>query len=77
MLLTDGENTNGRSLSQFISWYHTLPLGAPPVYSIAFGEADLPELQEVAGTTGGAAYDATGQPVSDLVTIFQEIRGYQ
>lgn len=77
VLLTDGENTHGRTLSQFISWYHALPPGAPPVYAIAFGQADLPELQEVASTTGGTAYDATGQPVSDLVTIFQEIRGYQ
>jgi Ca-activated chloride channel homolog len=77
VLLTDGENNTGRDLAQFLAYYRSLPEGSPPVYTIAFGEADLEPLAEVASVTGGTAFDAVGQPVSALSTIFDQIRGYQ
>lgn len=77
VLLTDGENNTGRDLASFIAYYHSLPPGSPPTYTIAFGEADLQPLAEVASVTGGIAFNAVSQPISMLSTIFEEIRGYQ
>jgi Ca-activated chloride channel family protein len=77
VLLTDGENNTGRDLAQFLDYHRSLPEGSPPVYTIAFGDADLGPLAEVADVTGGTAFDAVGQPVSTLSTIFDQIRGYQ
>lgn len=77
VLLTDGENNTGRDLASFIAYYRSLPPGSPPVYTIAFGEAELPPLAEVASVTGGIAFDAVAQPIGVLSTIFDEIRGYQ
>lgn len=78
VLLTDGGNNAGRtSLDQFLSYYEKLPAGSPPVYTIAFGNADLGPLAKVASVTGGASFDAVGQPPDALTAIFQEIRGYQ
>ena len=77
VLLTDGGNNTGRGLVGFITYYHKLPRGSPPVYTIAFGEARKSEMTELAAATSGAAFDATSQPVSALRTIFEQIRGYQ
>jgi Ca-activated chloride channel family protein len=77
VLLTDGENNTGRDLAQFLAYDRSLPEGSPPVYTIAFGQADLEPLAEVAYATNGTAFDAVGQPVSTLNTIFDQIRGYQ
>jgi hypothetical protein len=67
----------GRDLAQFLAYYRSLPEGSPPVYTIAFGEADLGPLAEMADVTGGTAFDAVGQAVSALSTIFDQIRGSQ
>ena len=77
VLLTDGENNTGRDLAGFVAYYRSLPAGSPPSYPIAFGEADLGQLSEVASVTGGIFFDAVDQPVSALTPIFEEIRGYQ
>lgn len=77
VLLTDGENNTGRDLVSFIAYYRSLPAGRPPVYTIAFGQADLRPLADVASVTGGTAFDAVSQPISALSTIFEEMRGYQ
>jgi Ca-activated chloride channel homolog len=77
VLLTDGENNTGRNLASFVAYYRSLPAGSPPVYTIAFGEADLRQLSEVASVTDGAFFNAVGQPVSALAPIFEDIRGYQ
>jgi Ca-activated chloride channel family protein len=74
VLLSDGENNTGRDLAEFIAYYQSLPAGSPPVYTIAFGEADLRQLAEVASVTSGAASDAVNQPITALTTVFQEIR---
>lgn len=77
VVLTDGENTNGPSLPSFLQWRGNLPAGSPPVYTIAFGNASLGDLAQVANATGGTSFNATGQPLSALTNIFEAIRGYQ
>jgi Ca-activated chloride channel family protein len=79
VLMTDGENDWGRSLGAFLAFYRSLPLSspAPPVYAIAFGEADIPELIQVASATGGTVIDAVKQPLSVLSGIVEDVRGYQ
>ena len=63
----------------FLAFYRSLPLSspAPPVYAIAFGEADIPELIQVASATGGTVIDAVKQPLSVLSGIVEDVRGYQ
>lgn len=78
VVITGGQNDWGRSLGAFLSYYRSLPTGspAPPVYAIAFGEADIPELTQVASATGGTVIDAVHQPPSALSTIIEDVRGY-
>ena len=79
VVMTDGENNWGRSLGAFLAYYRSLPPSspAPPVYAIAFGEADIPELTQVARATGGTVIDAVHQPLSALSAIVEDVRGYQ
>ena len=77
VLLTDGENNTGRDLASFLAYYRSLPPGSPAVYTIAFGQADLGPLAEVANVSGGTAFDAVSQPVNALGAILQAVRGYQ
>jgi Ca-activated chloride channel family protein len=79
VLMTDGENDWGRTLGVFLAYYRSLPLSspAPPVYAIAFGEADISELTQVASATGGTVIDAVRQPLSVLSGIVEDVRGYQ
>jgi Ca-activated chloride channel family protein len=45
-----------------------------PIFVVLFGEANVGEMEQLAGTTGGRTFDAR---TSRLETAFQEIRGYQ
>lgn len=76
VLMTDGENNRGESVSQFLSWRSSLPEGVRSVktFAIRFGDADPNELRQVTDGTGGQLFDATG---GSLQSAFKEIRGYQ
>jgi len=76
VLMTDGENNNGRSASQFRSFYTS---ASPEVrsikcFAVIFGEASPQELNGVANLTGGTTFDARS---ASLPAVFKEIRGYQ
>jgi hypothetical protein len=47
------------------------------VFAVAFGEADIPDLTQVADATGGTVIDAVHQPLSALGAIVEDVRGYQ
>lgn len=79
VLFTDGENTNGKTYSDFVKLYNDLAVKNPeiksiPVFTVRFGEGASGELSGLAELTGGKVFDATK---SDLISIFKEIRGYQ
>jgi Ca-activated chloride channel family protein len=74
VLLTDGESNTGLGYTGFAAFYRGLPAGAPPVFTILFGDAKKTELDQVAQLTGGLTFDAVHQP---LATILEQIRGYQ
>jgi Ca-activated chloride channel family protein len=74
VLLTDGENNTGRDLAGFTAFYHQLPPGQPPIFSILFGEARKDELDALATLTDGVTFDALANPLTD---IFEQIRAYQ
>jgi Ca-activated chloride channel family protein len=73
---TDGENNQGRSLSQFSAEYSQLPedVRAIPVFMVLFGEANERDLKELVKVTGGRVFDARKTP---LFAVFKEIRAYQ
>ncbi|MCX5204558.1 substrate-binding and VWA domain-containing protein [Streptomyces sp. NBC_00237] len=76
VLMTDGENTVGDSMSDFDSFHASLPpeRRATPVFPILFGDSDRSELDHIAVLTGGQLFDATK---GSLDRAFEEIRGYQ
>lgn len=76
VLMTDGENTDGRDAADFRSAYDALPAAVKkvPTFAVLFGEGDVRELTEVAELTGGRTFDARS---GNLATAFREIRGYQ
>jgi Ca-activated chloride channel family protein len=76
VLMTDGENTDGASASDFEQFYAGLGSKAIsiPTFVVLFGNANVDELTGIAKLTGGKAFDALN---GDLAGAFQEIRGYQ
>ncbi|UOZ10410.1 substrate-binding domain-containing protein [Amycolatopsis sp. WQ 127309] len=76
VLMTDGENANGSSLSDFQASFGALPpaMKGVPVFTVLFGEGSSDELTQVATMTGGKVFDARKV---QLASVFQEIRGYQ
>ncbi|MBW4722068.1 substrate-binding domain-containing protein [Saccharothrix obliqua] len=76
VLMTDGENANGKDFAAFRASFGSVP--APvrqvPVFTVLFGEGSSAELTEVAAMTGGKVFDARRGPLAE---VFQEIRGYQ
>ena len=76
VLMTDGENTSGRSYEDFKQYYDGLSEEKKriPVFVILYGEADVAELSELADYTGGRVFDALE---GDLIEVFKEIRAYQ
>ncbi|MFJ7056867.1 substrate-binding domain-containing protein [Streptomyces microflavus] len=80
VLMTDGENTAGRSAADFTAFYRSLPPArqATPVFPIVFGDSDRSELDRIAALTGGRLFDGTKeQGPGSLDGAFEEIRGYQ
>ncbi len=78
VLLTDGENTDGSSESDFQNWYKQQITGDSgiqviPTFAIAFGDASTSELTDLATLTGGKEFNGNG----DLTATFKDIRGYQ
>lgn len=76
VLMTDGENSAGLSMNEFVSWYNQLPEKDKgiKIFTVIFGEADMRELKTVAELTGGRTFDSRN---ARLQSIFKEIRGYQ
>ncbi|GAB3738896.1 substrate-binding domain-containing protein [Amycolatopsis oliviviridis] len=76
VLMTDGQNANGATFSDFQLRFPSLPeaMRQVPVFTVIFGEGNSAELGEVAKRTGGNVFDARGDV---LPKVFQEIRGYQ
>jgi Ca-activated chloride channel family protein len=76
VLMTDGENNRGDDFAGFQRKWNALPEYARHIhiFPIFIGEANPKELQQIADLTGGRAFDARSQALSE---IFKEIRGYQ
>jgi Ca-activated chloride channel homolog len=75
VLMTDGENNNGISESDFTNYYKTTAgVANIRTFTILFGEANADVLQSIANLTGGRMFDGSKDPLS---LIFKEIRGYQ
>ncbi|MFE7534634.1 substrate-binding domain-containing protein [Streptomyces rhizosphaericola] len=80
VLMTDGENTAGRSAAEFTAFYRSLPPARQitPVFPIVFGDSDRSELDRIAAVTGGRLFDGTKEDgPGSLEGAFEEIRGYQ
>ncbi|WP_137232053.1 substrate-binding domain-containing protein [Streptomyces sp. BPSDS2] len=80
VLMTDGENTAGRSAAEFTAFYRALPAArqVTPVFPIVFGDSDRTELDAIAELTGGRLFDGTKKEgPGSLDGAFEEIRGYQ
>ncbi|WP_017572086.1 substrate-binding domain-containing protein [Nocardiopsis halotolerans] len=76
VLMTDGEVNRGTTLDEFGVSLSGRPdaVETVPVFTVLFGESDVPEMTELAELTGGQVFDAREQ---DLEQVFREIRGYQ
>ena len=76
VLMTDGENNQGRKASAFLSDYGGWPAAwrTIPTFPVLFGEGNPKELHQIADTTGGTVFDGLH---ADLSAVFKEIRGYQ
>lgn len=76
VLMTDGENTNGPSLSDFRTYHGTLPpnVRGVAVFPVLFGDSAVSDMQQIATLTGGRTFDARS---GNLAAAFKEIRGYQ
>ncbi|MEJ2853370.1 MULTISPECIES: vWA domain-containing protein [unclassified Saccharothrix] len=74
VLMTDGENNAGISLSDFLRNHESREPRAKTVhtYTVRFGEADPVELDQAAKATGGRMVDANA---TSLAEAFKEIRG--
>ncbi|MEV8634559.1 VWA domain-containing protein [Streptosporangium sp. NPDC051023] len=76
VLMTDGENTNGISYEDFVSFYQGLPPAQQQIrtFVVLFGDSDVDEMNKIATLTRGAVFDARS---GSLASAFKEIRGYQ
>jgi Ca-activated chloride channel family protein len=75
VLMTDGENNECDSESDFEEKYAALPRELKvKIFPILFGEGNVKELQALADVTGGKLFDSKNESLSD---VFKEIRGYQ
>ncbi|MBO1902218.1 substrate-binding domain-containing protein [Leucobacter weissii] len=78
VLFTDGQHTEELNAADFAAWYERAVARVPvigeiPVFAVVFAEADQEEMERLAETTGGRAFQA-GQ--DSLSSVFREIRGY-
>lgn len=76
VLMSDGENTEGSDLREFLAWYAAQDetLRSIRVFPILFGDADPEEMKALAQATGGQVFDAKSK---SLTLVFKDIRGYQ
>ena len=76
VLMSDGENTEGAGLNDFLNYYRTLPPQVQGVrtFTILFGDSSVAEMEGIAEATGGRVFDAQS---ASLSSIFKQIRGYQ
>jgi Ca-activated chloride channel family protein len=76
VLMTDGENNRGDDYDRFERKWNALPQYGRRIhiFPIFIGEASPDELNRIAKLTGGRAFDARNETLSE---IFKEIRGYQ
>jgi Ca-activated chloride channel family protein len=76
VLMSDGENTEGSGLSEFLAWHAAQDesLRSIRVFPILFGDADVKEMSALAEATGGKVFDAKSK---SLTLVFKDIRGYQ
>ncbi|KAF0811435.1 hypothetical protein IGB42_04053 [Andreprevotia sp. IGB-42] len=76
VLMTDGENNAGLSISQFREWFASLPPEQRRIriFAVQFGEAKRDELEALTEPSGGRVFDGSK---SGLKAAFKEIRGYQ
>lgn len=76
VLMSDGENTEGVELNDFLNYYRSLPGPVQGVrtFTILFGNASVKEMEGIAEATGGRVFDAQSTALS---SIFKQIRGYQ
>lgn len=76
VLMTDGEVNEGMDHGGFAGFHADLeePVAGVPVFTVLFGESDVPEMTELAELTGGRVFDAREE---SLDAVFREIRGYQ
>jgi len=77
VLMTDGENRNGKSFADFERWYRGLRPADQGIriFPILFGEAKPAELEALAQLSGGRVFD--GRRSDSLAAVFKEIRSYQ
>jgi len=76
VLMTDGENNQGRDGNQFINDFKHLPPQTQQIktFPILFGEGSPAQLQQLADLSGGRVFDGKSAPINE---VFKEIRGYQ
>jgi Ca-activated chloride channel family protein len=76
VLMTDGENNNGRDGNAFLRDYQSLSASTRAIktFTVLFGEASPQALKDIASTTGGTVFDSRTVSLSQ---VFKEIRGYQ
>ena len=76
VLLSDGENTEGIELEDFLSYYRSLPEDAQQIrtFAVLFGAADAQSMNAVTEATGGRVFDSRSAALSQ---VFKQIRGYQ
>lgn len=76
VLMTDGENTQGKGLDELLRWRESQgdAVKSIRVFPIVFGKADVDEMGALAEATGGKAFDAKA---GSLAMVFKDIRGYQ
>ena len=76
VVLSDGDNTEGASLTRFLNVYNDLPEAAKRIrtFTVLFGAADAESMERIAEATGGRVFDSRSAPLS---SVFKQIRGYQ
>lgn len=76
VLMSDGSNTDGMGLEQFVRLYKSKAsrYEGIRVFPVVFGNADSNEMKVLAELTGGKVFDANKHSLSE---IFKKIRGYQ
>ncbi|MCA9924759.1 MAG: VWA domain-containing protein [Anaerolineales bacterium] len=76
VLMSDGENTDGISPSNFERNYNVLDPSVKEIrtFTVLFGNADEDAMENIAEVTNGRLFDSTSESLS---FIFKQIRGYQ